>query len=357
MCGYAGRCSAAQSGCESSARCPLLILRDLASHLAGLPGEKQLIWITSDNALADWSSQTAAKEEQGPHLLDELAMRTLEALNGAHVRLYPVDASQLEGAAITADVQSRNVHAVGKTERDQATALLGDAAPGMKPGRLTAQLHQDTLFIRGEFRDLAEGTGGQALGRASDLAAHLDSIEEDNRGTYLLTFTPDGPPDDRYHRIEVRISGGKKLKVHYRTGYDYTSEPASLRDRFRDAVWEAVDRPDIALRAHWASGADRPALELKVGASDLMLVEDRGRQRDTLDVFVAARSVDGTRATVTGQKYELQLSSDAWSTIIKGGLSLTVPVSSTAGGALLRVIVVDENAERIGSLSVPANSF
>ena len=336
------------------ARDALLILTLVATHLADLPGRKQLVWITSDNALADWSAQAATKEDKGPNYLNSLAQHAQEALNNAHVSLYPLDASQLEAGGLAADTESTNVTVVGLSDRSSATSILGNAAPGMNPGRLTAQMHQDTQGIRAEFRDLATSTGGRALPRASDLAAELSSIDNDERGTYRLTFTPTGLPDNRFHKIEVQIPDQGRLRLRYRSGYTYAAKSNSLSARFNDAVWQPGDLSDISLRARPATAAGRPALHVAVSTPDLSLVQHGDRWNDTLDFFLALRSPDATRASLTGEKLDLALRADTRHEILQNGLSLTLPLPSAAAGQPLRLIVVDENSGRIGSLTVPS---
>jgi len=336
------------------ARDAMLILTLVATHLADLPGRKQLVWITSDNALADWSSQAASKEDKGPNYLNALAQHAQEALNNAHVSLYPLDASQLEAGGLAADTESTNVTVVGQSDRSSATSILGSSGLSLAPGRLTAQLHQDTQSIRGEFRNLATATGGRALPRASDLAAELSSIDNDERGTYRLTFTPAGQPDNRFHKIEVRIPDQGRLRLRYRNGYTYAAESSSLTARFNDAVWQPGDLSDIALHAHPATAAGHPALRVAVSTPDLSLVAHGDRWNDTLDFFLALRSPDATRASLTGEKLQLALRAETRHSILQNGLSVTLPLPADASGQPLRVIVVDENSGRIGSLTIPA---
>ena len=106
----------------------LFVLEGVARHLTSVPGHKSLVWIASDNVLADWTSQAAAKEDQGSDFIHSIALRTQETLNDAHVSIYPLDASQLEAGGIAADIGTRNVLVVGKSDRDMS--LVGDTAPG-----------------------------------------------------------------------------------------------------------------------------------------------------------------------------------------------------------------------------------
>ena len=71
------------------------VLIAVARHLAPVPGHKSLIWISGDTALIDWASQKPGTGSYGMKnkYLDEIADKTGEALNQAHISVYPLDAS------------------------------------------------------------------------------------------------------------------------------------------------------------------------------------------------------------------------------------------------------------------------
>ena len=64
--------------------------------------------VTSDNVLADWPiRQQAVTKEADAY--EGFSLRVQEAIDEAHVALYPLDASHLRGLAIGADLGNRNV--------------------------------------------------------------------------------------------------------------------------------------------------------------------------------------------------------------------------------------------------------
>jgi VWFA-related protein len=325
----------------------------VARHLAALPGHKSLVWVSSDNLLADWSDQ-AVSIDKGSKFIEPSALRTQEAMNEAHVAVYPLDASQLEGGGTTADIGTLNVLAVGRSDRDNAYAGLGDAAPNTKPGRVTAQMKEDLHPIQGTYLQLAAATGGRVFRRSGSIANELGSVVDDGRAAYLLSFTPDQPPDDRYHLLTVKLAGRRDVTLRYRTGYEYSREPATLKDRFRQAIWQPADVTEIALTANPVAAAKGSTLKLNIAATDLELAQQGERWSGKLDIFLVERDDAGLHAQVTGQAMGLRLTPATYEKLMRDGIPLEQPVEITPETGSVRVVVVDENSGRMGSVTVPA---
>jgi len=334
----------------------LSILPGLARHMAAIPGHKNLVWVSSDNALADWSNQAVARQDKGSKFIDLLALSAQEALNDAHASIYPLDASQLEAGGIAADLGTRNVLPVGFSDRDKQLKDFG-AAPGMKPGRDTAQMQQDTHPIQGAFRDLAEATGGRAFRRSGGIANELDSVVDDGRATWLLAFTPDQPADDKYHLITVKLTGRRDITLRYRTGYQYNKEPATLKDRFRQAVWQPRDITEIALTASSVPAAKGSILKLNIAATDLDLAQQGDLWSDKVDVFLIQRDDAGLHAEVSGQSLGLNLKPATYQRLLREGVPFEAKVQLRPDSGSIRVVVVDENSGRMGSVTIPATDF
>lgn len=334
----------------------LFILAGLARHVAAIPGHKKLVWVSSDNVLADWSSQAVARQDKGSKFIDPLALRAQEALNEAHTSIYPLDASQLEAGGITADIRTRNVLPVGYSDRskDFEKSIPTDAVPGMKAGRITAQMQQDTRPIQGAFRDLAEATGGRAFRRSGGIANELDSVVDDGRATWLFAFTPDQPADDKYHSITVKLNGQRDVTLHYRTGYQYSKEPATLKDRFRQAIWQPADVTEVALTANSLPDEKGVTLKLNISATDLDLAQQNDLWLDKLDIFLVQRDDAGLHAQVTGQQLGLHLKAATYQRLLREGVPFEVKVKAQQDIGSVRIVAVDENSGRMGSVTIPA---
>jgi VWFA-related protein len=346
----------------------LLELVNVARHLATLQGHKSLVWVTSDNVLADWNKMSVTIDK-GSKFIEVTALRTQEAMNDAHVSVYPLDASRLEAAVIDASIGQRNVE-LNPTNNMINVPLLEQEMQGpeytagqdlntqpqrdLAPGRLTAAMQQDLHPIQGAFREVAEATGGRVFRRSSDITGELNGVVAEGRATYLLSFSPRLPADDKYHLLTVKLVNQKNISLRYRTGYLYTQQPAALKDRFRRAVWQPEDATDIALTADPVPASNHYVVKLGIAAADLGLAQQGDLWADKLDVFLVRRDDAGMHAQVTGQILGLRLKPATYQKYLREGIPFEQPLDTGAGKGSVRLLVVDENSGRIGSVTIPA---
>jgi len=345
---------------QNPARDSLIVLVGVARHLSAVAGHKNLVWVSSDNVFADWTNQ-AVGVEKGSKYIDSFAMGAQEAMNDAHAAVFPFDVSQLEGGAISADMQHRNVE-LTQAAADNATMGAGGSRSqggtpsehNLTPGRAIAQMQQDIHPIQQPIVEVAEATGGKTIRRSGDLAAALAGIVEDGHAKNQLSFSPQGPADDKYHIITVKLEGRRGVNLRYRTGYLFQKEPSTLKDRFNQAVWRPAEMDEVAVSATVDAQSPGATLKIKIAASDLGLQQQDGRWTDKLDIFFIQRDDAGLHAQVEGQTLGLRLKSSTYQSLLSGGVPFDHFVQLRPGMASLRVLVVDENSGRMGSVTVPA---
>ena len=342
---------------SNPARASLIILVAVARHLSAIPGHKNLVWVSSDNVFADWRDQDVSADK-GSRFLDSYAQRAQEVMNDAHVAVYPFDVSQLEAQTVSADIQHRNV------ELTQAAAEMasmgGSSAPprNMTGGRITAEMNQDLHPIQPTIRQVADATGGRTIRRAGDLAAELSDIIEDGHAAVRVSFYPQGLADGQYHTISVKLTGKQRgLTLRYRTGYLYAKEAGTLKERFQQAVWEPLDANQVAVSAKVVSMDAGASVKIEIAGGDLGLQERGGRWTDKLDIFFIQRDDAGLRAQVEGQTLGLSLKSSTYQNLLSSGVPYERFVQMKPGTASLRILVVDENTGRMGSVTIPASAL
>jgi VWFA-related protein len=337
---------------SNPARASLIILRQVARHLSAVNGHKSLVWVSSDNVFADWQSNQVSIDKT-PKEVESFVQHAQEAMNDAHVAVYPMDVSQLETSAISADIRTRNVE-LTQAAADTASLNAGTVVTNRTNGRNTAEMQQDIHPIQGPIRMVADATGGRIIRRTGDLTAALNSVVEDGHAAYLVSFSPQGPADDQYHTISLKLTGQHKgLTLRYRTGYLFAKEPSSLKDRFQQAVWRPLDVSEIAVTANCLPDVPGSKIKLGIAAADLGLQQQVGLWMDKLDIFFIQRDDAGLRAQVEGQTLGLRLKPATYQKLLSDGVPFEHVVEMQKGMASLRVLVVDENSGRMGSVTIP----
>jgi VWFA-related protein len=350
---------------SNPARASLIILAQVARHLAAIPGHKTLVWISSDNVLAG-SRDQAAGADKDANTIEGIALRAREGMNDAHASVYPVDVSQWQGG-VASDSQHSSMDLAAAAAQAAASAASAGAAGASGSARdssrdtgvgsVSAQMTQDLHPIQGAVREVADGTGGRAIQRAADLAAALSGIVQDGRAAYELSFSPQTAADDRYHTITVKLTGRHGVTLRYRTGYVFDKEPATLKGRFQQAVWRPADTSGIGVTAGVAPGAGGNSLSVKIAGSDLAMEQQGGRWMDKLDIFFVQRDDVGIRAHLDGQTLGLRLKPETYQNAIGSGIPIEHTVQMQPGMTSVRVLVVDENSGRMGSVTIPSSAL
>jgi hypothetical protein len=118
-----------------------------------------------------------------------------------------------------------------------------------------------------------------------------------------------------------------------------------------------VDVGEIAVTADTAPAASHAELKLGITAADLGLRQQAGLWMDKLDIFFIQRDDAGIKAQVEGQTLGLRLKPATYQSLLSSGIPFEHEVSMQKGMGSLRVLVVDENSGRMGSVTIPANAL
>jgi hypothetical protein len=118
-----------------------------------------------------------------------------------------------------------------------------------------------------------------------------------------------------------------------------------------------MDTSEISVRADLSPLSVGAMVKLNILAGDLGLRQQGGRWMDKLDIFFIQRDDAGLRAQVQGQILGLNLKPSTYQNLLPNGVPFEHFVQLKPGMASLRVLVVDENSGRMGSVTVPASAL
>jgi VWFA-related protein len=193
----------------------LAAMEALGKHLAGVPGRKNLVWISGGFSMVSITGAMGMGPRGGVENFEAKVRATSRKLAQDGVILYIVDSKGIE---LPSDL--------GATSRQPL--------PPRGRGRFEPQM--DTEAASSDplpaMELMAAITGGRYLHNTNDLAAGFKQTAADMRGSYTLGFYMTTDPDDKWHKLKVRVKR-PGVEVRHREGYLADSVPA------QPAKWDA----------------------------------------------------------------------------------------------------------------------
>jgi VWFA-related protein len=307
---------------ERRAATTMSALQSIASHVANIPGRKNLVWLTANLPF----SGSALARILGP----------------AQIAAYPVD-----GRALL----TRKTPETQWEINDQLSGVLG---LGM-PAQSSAPIGIDTM------QKLADATGGRAFVNTNDLTGAIRDAVEDSAVTYTLGFYIDSSSlDGKFHELKVQVlrSG---VNLRYPKGYFALKDtPATQDDRhnnFLIAVKSPLDSSAIPLQVQ-VSRANQPApnslaLSGSIGIHDLQLAQSGEIRTGALDITVIEQDETGKVLKESANRINLRFTEKQYPVVLESGITFQKSVQALSGATTLRVLVQDPSTAAIGSLVIP----
>jgi VWFA-related protein len=222
--------------------------------------------------------------------------------------------------------------------------------------------------MRTGLNTLAIDTGGFLVADSNDLGGLVERVLVDQRGYYLIGYTPDErssrgrPAQDVYHRVTVRVRR-PGLKVRSRRGFFSASaggEETETNDpveKLLEAAQSPFSASDLGLRLttmfEHEEGHSFVRSILHLDAGGLTFVErPDGSREAAIQLVTLAYGADGRAVKSAGRQDRLGLEEDAYQATLRGGLvySFEMPVDRP-GGYQVRAAVLDTASGRVGSAS------
>jgi VWFA-related protein len=192
----------------------LAALTQIGQYLSGIPGRKNLIWVSESFPLTIVPDpDTGNNPFGGSREYSDQIKNVGNKLTDAQVAVYPMDVRGLQAQQSLSASQNINL---------SDTRLNGPAVAS----RLNVE---DTDFQQtlGAMDEIAQDTGGKSCKNSNDLAGCLMTALKDSSSYYEMSFYPSKANwDGRFHKIIVKTSR-PGVKLMYRRGY-FALDAASL---------------------------------------------------------------------------------------------------------------------------------
>jgi VWFA-related protein len=289
----------------------------IARHLKGLPGRKNLVWLSAGFPFSPPTRARRAGDAKGaaaPETPDNFSAQlqnASRALNDANVALYPVDVRGL--SAGYPDVMLR----------------------------------------------LADATGGEVAYHTNDLAGAVRNAVSEGEISYMLGFySIADPADQTFHDLTVKVNR-KDAEVRHRSGY-YPGDTRILTDRERQAlIGELLSSPLNASQIGLSAVAEPdPSISgnyrVTVTVNTRNLQFDLQNNRRTTKLVLATRLESSKDKTVKTVTIPISIPDAQFQTALTQGIPLRSTIAGKAGDRL-RIVIQDQSTGFGGALWLPLN--
>lgn len=338
-------------------------LEAVGNHLAGIPGRKNLIWMTSGVPMM--STQT---RDPWPENYVASLRRVAQRLASQGIAMYPVEAAGVRPLYLNVNAGVR-----GSTRGVDDSATSGDDAIARTAARVEARqiargatrspstmsTTPDAPRMLGTMDLFADLTGGRALRNTNDLLAGVKAAAEDMRGTYSIGFYAPQEPDERWHTFSVKVQR-PGVKVVHRQGYlSSTATQQSelwLVDQWRAAANNPLGSATVRLDARFELKGNTLSAILQIPAEDLSFRPLNGTTACTLEIAIAERTPQG----LLGIRHELgsfalkeEQTKDLTAVTVRFPKQWTIDAKTS----LIRVVIRDRYTGHYGTLDVPISAL
>jgi VWFA-related protein len=368
------------------ARYTLDAFNQLARYLGGIPGRKNLIWVSGSFPiniapnldLQDPFGVIASMEDEFRETADLLAR--------SQVAVYPIDARGLTTPPMLSAANSGRSYS-----QISANPGRGNSQNPANFARDLSTFNSNTWAEHDTMTQIAEATGGEAFVNTNGLKEAAEKAADAGSNFYTLTYVPDSRESKgNYRKIQVKLDRSK-VNLAYRRGYFADDPNASVRQG-EPASSKGEQLPYSALRTSMQRGtpmATEIVFEADVRPSsetteDALAPDNQGipklkgpYRRYTVSIAVPGRGpscpatpdgvhhcvlefatyvydADGKLLNLQSNGLKAGIPSALFEKVLRIGLQyrqeISVPVKEEC---YLRIGLHDLNSNRLGSLELP----
>ncbi len=299
-----------QSPVGNSVSWTLTSLESIAYHLAGLPGRKNLIWVSSAFPMVE-NPKSLDVVNWSPEL-----HRAALILNQADIAVYPVDARGLM------------------------------ANP---PGNNTE------LFT---VMQIASETGGNASFNTNDVEGAIRRVIDSTRVSYDLGFYPTSTRgNNNFHSLAIRVNR-RGASVHYRLGYFDPSGESPPENSIRAVLANHLEATGLGVMARvQLAEAGKLTVDVQIEPGAIVTEERDGKRVAMLDLGLAPMDEHGVSYLGVLDPFTLRLDKPGYEMFLRSGVRYRRTMEFDRRGSILRIVVRDRLGGAIGSVTIPASKF
>lgn len=367
-------------------------LTQLARYLSGIPGRKNLVWLSGSFPLSMSPSAVADHPALDSRNYATAIKRVTNLLGEGQIAVYPVD---VRGPFVGVSAADNIGIAAGGGPIPSAPGQLsssGDTA--VSPNEASQQRMMQELASRSAERStmnqFAADTGGKAFFNSNAVEDAIATATEQGSSYYTLSYSPANRNyNGRFRQIRVALAQ-RGYHLHYRQGYfaEDFSGPAKDGDASRNISTAAMQHGSPQSRQiHFAvqvvpmgskkkvdsaragelllASRKKPslpamvemqhyAIDYAVDSSDLRFLPLKNQiHHSMLNFMIAAYSDDGRQLSGVSTAWTSDLSPTVYKDVINGGVRIHQEVDLPTEAVSLRLGLQDKVSNHLGTIELP----
>jgi VWFA-related protein len=319
----------------------LLAMRSLARILGGIPGRKNVIWLTA----------------------------------GFPFSIFPDDLSQLDlprsdpmscGSAGCVTMPTSRIGAPAGARHDQYADRIRDVAAQLASSQLAiypidvrgleTKASVNSITSQMTMEEMAWETGGRAFVNRNDVHNGVAMALQDNSASYTIGYYPDNKKwDQKYRTINVKVNR-TGVEVRHRHGY-FAVDPSAAKDRQpgQELSEALLDRaPDtLVIFDAMVTPADKgkTRVDFLIDPSSITVEDVAGGKKVDVDFYAAIVSAGGKLLASQSMRLDHTFPLDMYQKIVQQGMRVHVDLDSQSGKNELRMAVRDGRTGYLGTIN------
>jgi len=313
----------------------LAALNAIARHAQGLPGRKNLIWVSGSFPVCFCFHDQNPLLNNNELYYTNPVEQTAQMFADANVAVYPVDARGLFGVDVG--------------------PVAGPGLRGTTNGLSVPTI--DTNFLMG---DMANWTGGLAFSNTNDIMGAIRRAVRDGDVSYVLGYYPDHNDwKGEFRKIKVKADQ-PGMKVRTREGYfaisDLQFKPKDITSILAEMAVSPLDATGIALATRITpspTGAGKAiVITVHFDARDIQFTPTGDGETANIEYAIFELDKTGKILATDNKPFKVDVSQAAYQTGLKEGMALSVREPITRDAVQLCVLLRDNNTGAAGSLHI-----
>jgi VWFA-related protein len=339
-------------------------MRALSRMLGGLPGRKNVVWLTADlpfDLIPEDRSMTDAElmaDLPGQGRQRSVSVNAAGAMAGEQRNLHGQAIREAEAELASASIAIYPVDLNGLISGMEGSASGGGSVYSDNALSNRAIIQVSALQAsQGTMEEVAAETGGKAYINQNEIKEGIALAASDEKASYSLGYYPENKKwDGKMRNIKVKVAQGD-TQLRYRKGY-FAIEPGPVKDHnYEQDVAAALEVNAPATQISFMAQAKptdpgKIRVVFLVDAHTLTAEDSGGSKKMNVSLYA---TVWGNGKSLGAHTIKVDKTFDAatYQQIVDHGMMVPIDMDVPAGGKELRLAVLDNKTGFIGTVRGP----